>query len=90
MALLQTLAFTLVAFSGTAVVLTHHPKRQVLVLSFFGMMLSLLFMTLQAADVALSELAVGTAALPLMLLATQASVSIERRRRTEEGNARHE
>ena len=63
-------AFLLVAVGGTLVVLTRDPRRQVITFSIYGMLLTILFMTLQAPDVALSELAVGTAALPLMLLVT--------------------
>lgn len=68
--LLLTCSFLLVAAGGTAVALTRDPRRQVITFSIYGMLLTILFMTLQAPDVALSELAVGTAALPLMLLVT--------------------
>jgi uncharacterized MnhB-related membrane protein len=68
MNLLQTLIFVLVAAGGTGVVLTRHPRRQALVLSFFGLLLTILFVVLRAPDVALSELAVGAAGVPLMLL----------------------
>ncbi len=66
----QAAALVLVAAGGTAVVLTREPRKQVFVLAAYGMLLTILFMALQAPDVALSELAVGTAALPLMLLVT--------------------
>ena len=47
-----------------------------------GLVLTLLrFFALQAPDVALSELAVGTAATPLLFLVTLAGVRINRRRR---------
>jgi uncharacterized MnhB-related membrane protein len=81
---LQVLSLLLVSFAGAAVVMTRHIKRQVLVLSFFGMTLTILFMTLQAADVALSELAVGSAALPLMLVVTEASIARERQRPSDD------
>ena len=68
----QAVAFLLVAAGATMVVLTRQPARQVIVLGVYGMLLTILFMALQAPDVALSELAVGTAALPLMLLVTLA------------------
>ena len=68
--LLLVSAFLLVAAGGTLVVLTREPRRQVIVFGVYGMLLTILFMALQAPDVALSELAVGTAALPLMLLVT--------------------
>ncbi len=68
----QAVALVLVAAGGTVVVLTREPRKQTLVLGVYGMLLTILFMALQAPDVALSELAVGTAALPLMLLVTLA------------------
>jgi len=46
----------------------------VLVLSAYGLVLALLFMVFQAPDVTLSELAVGTVALPALLLLTLARV----------------
>ena len=70
--LFQAVAFLCVAVGGTVVVLTREPRKQVLVLGAYGMLLTILFMALQAPDVALSELAVGTAALPLMILVTLA------------------
>ena len=66
----QAVALVFVAIGGGVVVLTRDPRKQALALSVFGMLLTILFMALQAPDVALSELAVGTAAVPLMLLVT--------------------
>jgi Predicted subunit of the Multisubunit Na+/H+ antiporter len=63
-------ALTLVALAGTAVVLSPEPARQAVTLSVFGLLLSVLFVLLGAPDVALSQLAVGSAALPLMVLLT--------------------
>ena len=74
---LELLCYLLVAAGGTAVVLTRDPKRQALVQSLYGMILTLLFMVLQAPDVALSEVAVGAAALPLMILVTLANIREE-------------
>ncbi len=74
MTALQIVCFVLVALGGTAVVLTRDPLAQVLVLSLYGLLLSLLFVVLQAPDVAFSEIAIGSAALPLILLATVAKV----------------
>lgn len=59
---------TLVAVAGTAVVMTNAPERQAVTLSVFGVLLSVLFLSLQAPDVALSQLAVGTAFVPLMVM----------------------
>jgi energy-converting hydrogenase B subunit D len=64
----QVLGFAMVAAGGTAVVLTRDPRRQAIVLSVYGLILTIFFLLLQAPDVALSELTVGSAALPLMLL----------------------
>jgi uncharacterized MnhB-related membrane protein len=71
---LLVIALALVAFAATAVVLTRNPVRQMIVFSFFGLTLSLLFLVLQAPDVALSEIAVGSAALPLILLVTASKI----------------
>ncbi len=61
-------AFALVAFMGTAVVFTADPARQAVTLSMFGLTLTVLFVVLQAPDVALSQLGVGTALVPLMVM----------------------
>lgn len=82
---LQIGVFLLAVLSGAAVVLTRDPRRQAIAIGFNGIVLALLFMVLQAPDVALSELAVGTVALPLLFLGTLAAVRInERRKKTEE------
>jgi uncharacterized MnhB-related membrane protein len=64
----QVISFVMVAAGGTAVVLVRDPRRQAIVLSVYGLILTIFFLLLQAPDVALSELTVGSAALPLMLL----------------------
>jgi uncharacterized MnhB-related membrane protein len=66
---LQLVALLLVAVAGTAVVLTRDLVRQVLVNAVYGLALIVLFLVLQAPDVALSAIVVGTAAFPLILLA---------------------
>ncbi len=68
MTLLIAVMLTLAGVVGTAVVLTDRPARQALVLSAFGLTLALLFMVLQAPDVALSQVGVGTAIVPLMVM----------------------
>lgn len=60
----------LVAAGGALTVLTPDPASQAILLSIQGLLLSLLFMVLQAPDVALAQLAVGTAAVPLMVMLT--------------------
>ena len=58
---------TLVAASGTATVMIQEPVRQAMVLGVMGLLLSVLFFALQAPDVALSEIVVGSVAVPVML-----------------------
>lgn len=71
---IQIIALVLVGLGGTAVVLTRDPTHQAIVFALFGLLLTLLFLALQAPDVAFSEIAVGAAALPLMILVTAAKV----------------
>lgn len=70
MTALQVVAFTLVMVFGILVVFSPDPLRQCVVNGFFGMSLVLLFLVLQAPDVALSALVVSSVAFPLVLLAT--------------------
>lgn len=65
---LIVIMLSVVGLAGTAVVLTGEPQRQALMLSAFGVASGLLFMVLQAPDVALSEIGVGTAIVPLMVM----------------------
>jgi energy-converting hydrogenase B subunit D len=79
---LIAVALLLVAATATAAVATRDPVHQALVLSLLGVALALLFTVLQAPDVALSQLAVGSALTPLLLLL---SVRKVRRRRQRKG-----
>jgi energy-converting hydrogenase B subunit D len=63
-------ALVLVAAAGTLVVFTPDPGRQAVVLGVFGFWLTVAFVLFQAPDVALSELAVGTAIVPLLVMLT--------------------
>lgn len=63
-------ALVLVALGGTAVVASPDPAAQAVTLSVFGLLLTVLFFVLQAPDVALAQLAVGAALVPLMVLLT--------------------
>lgn len=65
---LQLLILALVAVAGTAVVFTREPVMQPVGISFFGLILALMFMAYQAPDVALSQLVIGAVGLPLMIL----------------------
>lgn len=68
MSLLEAALFAFVAVVGTAVVFSRRPVNQLFVYSLFGGVLGLTFFVLQAPDVALSEIAIGTVAVPLMVL----------------------
>jgi len=65
---LQIAAIVLVALGAPAVVLTRDLLRLTMALSFYGLTLVVLFLVLQAPDVALSELVVGAVGFPLVLL----------------------
>jgi uncharacterized MnhB-related membrane protein len=74
----------MVAGTGTLVALSRVPRRQVLAMAANGLVLTLLFMALQAPDVAFSEITVGAAAVPLMFLVVLASVKMDRKPRPDE------
>lgn len=74
MTALQVVALSAVMLLGVAVVLTRDLVRQVIVNGVFGMTLVILFVVLQAPDVGLSELVVGSVAVPFVLLAAIAGV----------------
>ncbi|MFE9557616.1 Na(+)/H(+) antiporter subunit B [Streptomyces sp. NPDC006692] len=65
---LIVIALLLVAASATAAVAVRDPARQALVLAVLGLALAVLFTVLQAPDVGLSQLAVGAALTPLLIL----------------------
>jgi uncharacterized MnhB-related membrane protein len=71
---LQLVAVLLVGAGGLAVVLARDLLRQALLNSFYGLTLVVLFLVFQAPDVALSALAVGGGAAPLVILATLAKL----------------
>jgi energy-converting hydrogenase B subunit D len=72
---LQAALLVLVALGGTAVVLVRDPLRQAIVAGIFGLLLALLFFAFQAPDVALSQIVVGSVALPLMIVLTLAKLA---------------
>jgi uncharacterized MnhB-related membrane protein len=64
----------LVAAVGTVVVVLRDPLRQAIAVSLFGILLGIFFFSVQAIDVALSEIVVGAVALPLMILLALAKI----------------
>ncbi len=79
MAFLQALILIFIAVVGAGVVFTRDPLRQAVAVSFYGVLLSIMFLLFQAPDVSLSQIVVGAVALPLMILLALAKV-----RRNEE------
>ena len=83
---LIVVALLLVAALATVAVAVRDPARQALVLAVLGLALAVLFTVLQAPDVALSQLAVGSALTPLLLLL---SVRKVKRREKDERRGGH-
>jgi uncharacterized MnhB-related membrane protein len=78
----------LTAFMATAVVLTRDPARQAIVLSGYSLVLSVLFVALQAPDVALSQAAVGTVVVPLIVVLTIRAIRRHHIREPDDGGDR--
>lgn len=68
MIFINLIIYLLLIITGTGVILTRNPLKQTIVLSLFGLIASLLFLILQAPEVALSEIVVGMVIIPLMVL----------------------
>lgn len=75
---LLLLALVGVGVAGGVVALTPDPARQAVTLSVFGLLLGATFVLFGAPDVALSQIAVGAALVPLLVMLTVRTV---RRRR---------
>jgi uncharacterized MnhB-related membrane protein len=76
----------LVAVSATAVVLTRDTTRQAVLFAGYGVLLGVLMVVLDAPDVAMSQLAVGGAVVPLLVVLAIAACRREvRRHRDEQG-----
>ena len=90
MLVIQAAILALVLIAGTAVVLTRDPASQTIGISFYGILLALMFFIFQAPDVALSQMVAGAVALPLMVMLALAKVhrEAERRERAAKKRAR--
>ncbi|SRR5581483_707995 len=86
MEIMHVAIFLLVGASGTALVLTRDPSSQTVGLSFYGLVLAVMFFIFQAPDVAYSQIVVGEVALPLMFMLALTKVRREEDRRAA---ARH-
>lgn len=74
MIVLQAGILLFVAVVGTAVVFTRNPLNQVIGLTFYGLLMALMFFIFQAPDVAFSQIVIGAVVLPLMVLLTLAKL----------------
>ncbi len=96
MLVMQITVLLFVAAAGTAVVLTRDPRSQVIGISFYGVLLGLMFFIYQAPDVALSQIVVGAVALPLMVMLALTKIRIasedreEKQKKEEAKNKRRE
>lgn len=79
MIIVITVLSTVVLIGAAGVVFNRKPSRQAVTLSVYGVLLTLLFVALQAPDVALSQLAVGTAVVPLMVMLAVRKIEAHRR-----------
>ena len=78
MLLIQVTILIFVAVAGTGVVLTREPSSQTVAISFYGLLLALMFFIFQEPDVALSQIVIGAVALPLMILLALARIRRDR------------
>lgn len=76
---------TLVGAAGLITVLIRDPARQAICVGILGLLLALTFFVLQAPDVALSEIVVGSIALPAMLFLAIAKVREHEEAKREKG-----
>jgi len=86
MDVIQIAILVFVAVSGTAVVLTRNTTSQVIGVSFYGLLLALMFFIFAAPDVALSQITIGAVALPLMFMLALAKIhrNEEQRKKSQE------
>jgi energy-converting hydrogenase B subunit D len=71
---LQVVCLLVVAAVGTLVVVTRDPLRQAAVAGIFGLALAALFLSVQAPDVALSQITIGAIVVPLLVLLAMAKI----------------
>ena len=72
--ILQAITLIFVGVAATVVVLTRQPVSQAILISFYGLLLAIVFVLFQAPDVAFSQIVIGAIALPLMILLALAKI----------------
>lgn len=92
MLVMQAAILLFVLVTATVLVLTRDPRNQVVGLSFYGLLLALMFFLYQAPDVALSQITIGAVALPLMFMLALTRIRRDRERaeRADEKQKRNE
>jgi uncharacterized MnhB-related membrane protein len=80
---LQAILFVVVAIGGGAVALVPDPVRQTFVLGVYGLSLTALFFSLEAPDVALSEIVVSGVGLPVIIFAALRKIRQQEREREQ-------
>lgn len=81
MIVMQAAILIFVGVAGAAVVFTRNPLKQVIGLTFYGLLMALMFFIFQAPDVAFSQIVIGAVVLPLMVLLTLAKLKVKEQRR---------
>ena len=84
MAVIEITILLFVAVAGGCVVLTRDPTCQAIGISFYGILLALMFFIFRAPDVALSQITVGAVALPLMVMLALTKIRIHSEDRERE------
>jgi uncharacterized MnhB-related membrane protein len=72
--ILQAIALIFLGVAATVLVLTRQPVSQAILISFYGLLLAIVFVLFQAPDVAFSQIVIGAIALPLMILLALAKI----------------
>jgi energy-converting hydrogenase B subunit D len=85
LSLIQAMVLIFVAAGAPVVALTRNPVAQALVVSFYGLLLAILFFVFQAPDVSLSQIVIGAVALPLMILLALTKIKKQEHEAREHG-----
>jgi energy-converting hydrogenase B subunit D len=91
--LLLLVLLGLLAVVATVAALTRDPRSQALVLSAYSLVMGLVILVFHAPDVALSELGIGAAVVPLIILLAirtcerQAAAANQRREQSQSGGS---
>ncbi len=78
--LLRAIGLLMVLVGAPAVVRTRDTMRQIVTLSWYGLMLAVVFFGYAAPDVALAQVAIGAVALPLLVLLALARIKLDQRK----------